>query len=225
MQPFCFYGCAQPAVKQYKNGRWCCSDSVNRCPAKIEADRLKKKGRNPFENRPHPRGKKGKPSWNSGKKLPPEFGQKVRAGQLAAGTKFTGRAHSEEAEQERRRKISATMKRNPLAGGRREGSGVGKKTWYESKCCGRVLLDSTYELAYARYLDESNILWIRNKKQFAYLWAGEAHYYIPDFYLPNQDLYVEIKGFRTDKDVAKWEWFPYNLIVLYEKDLNDLNIL
>ncbi|MHA1700707.1 MAG: hypothetical protein ACTSWK_00420 [Promethearchaeota archaeon] len=30
----CDYGCGQEATYQFKNGKWCCSESVNKCPAK-----------------------------------------------------------------------------------------------------------------------------------------------------------------------------------------------
>ena len=55
------------------------------------------------------------------------------------------------------------MKKNPKAGGYRQGSGRGKKQWYESKIAGRVFLDSSYEVAYAKYLDYCGINWIKNK--------------------------------------------------------------
>lgn len=43
--------------------------------------------------------------------------------------------------------------------------------------------------------------------------------YIPDFYLPNIQCYVEIKGWKTKKDEAKWRDFPENLLILSGSDL------
>jgi hypothetical protein len=117
------------------------------------------------------------------------------------------------------------MKKNPNSGGRRDGSGRGKKTWYESHIAGRVFLDSSYELAYAIWLDSKNVLWRRNWQKFAYEYEGKQSFYIPDFYLIAENKYVEIKGYETEKDKAKWEFFPHNLEVLKEVDLKLKGIL
>jgi len=39
----CDYGCGRPAIKQFANGRWCCSERANLCPAAIERMRAGKK--------------------------------------------------------------------------------------------------------------------------------------------------------------------------------------
>ena len=39
---------------------------------------------------------------------------------------------------------------------------------------------------------------------FSYEFKG-AREYFPDFYLPEHDAYVEVKGYKTDKDSAKWD--------------------
>lgn len=31
--------------------------------------------------------------------------------------------------------------------------------------------------------------------------------YFVDFYLPDRDLYIEVKGYKRPKNMAKWEWF------------------
>lgn len=63
-----------------------------------------------------------------------------------------------------------------------------------------VKMDSTWEVAMALRLDELGIRWMRNDKMFLpYLSArGRKRKYIPDFYLPDYDLYVEVKGYFTD---------------------------
>lgn len=119
-----------------------------------------------------------------------------------------------------KKKISETMKQKKL-GGYREGSGRGKKSWYESHIAGRVHLDSSYELEYACYLDSKNIKWKKNQIKFPYSFEGNKRFYIPDFYLIESDEYVEIKGYKTEKDEAKWKSFPYKLRVLFKKDLEE----
>lgn len=139
-------------------------------------------------------------------------------------SRTSGCASTPERELERRRKISETMKKNPAAGGLREGSGRGKKTWYNSKIAGKVYLRSTYELAYAKFLDEHNIRWRQNLTGFKYIFNEEEHTYYPDFYLIDEDMYVEIKGFIRKNDEYKWSYFPYKLKILMYEDLVRLGI-
>lgn len=111
-----------------------------------------------------------------------------------------------------------------VAGGLREGSGRGKKCWYESKIAGRVYVRSTYELEYVKWLDSNNINWKGNKEKFEYQWEGKTRYYYPDFYLIDEDCYIEIKGFETKKDKEKWKCFPYKLKILKYKELKELGL-
>ncbi len=107
-----------------------------------------------------------------------------------------------------------------MNGGYRKGSGRGKSGWYESKIAGLVYLDSSYEFAYAKYLDKNNIQWVRNTKRFYY---NDKNYYIPDFFLTEENLYIEIKGYSTAKDKLKWESVE-NIKVLFRNDVLDLGI-
>lgn len=84
--------------------------------------------------------------------------------------------------------------------------------------------DGSWEAAYARYLDQHNTKWIRNEEKFEYFFEDRIHFYFPDFYLVDTDEYVEIKGYTSAKDLAKWEQFPRDkkLKVLREKELSSL---
>lgn len=90
-----------------------------------------------------------------------------------------------------------------------------------------VDLHGSWELGYAKFLDKNNIKWIKNKDSFAYIYEGKERRYTPDFYLIESDQYIEIKGYKTDKDEAKWSQFPKHrkLTVLMKKDLKELKIL
>ena len=114
-----------------------------------------------------------------------------------------GRAGTVDKEILRRQRISETMKKNPNAGGLREGSGRGKKVWYESPIAGKVYIRSTYELEYVKWLDLNNINWNQNSNKFPYIYMEKRRYYYPDFYLADSDEYIEIKGYKTEKDIAK----------------------
>lgn len=90
-----------------------------------------------------------------------------------------------------------------------------------------VDLHGSWEVSYARYLDQHNIKWIRNTDSFLYYFEDKYRRYTPDFYLPESGEYVEIKGYKTDKDNAKWSQFPKDktLIVLMHKELKELEII
>ena len=90
-----------------------------------------------------------------------------------------------------------------------------------------VDLHGKWELNYAKWLDLNNIRWERCKQQFIYNFENKVRYYTPDFYLPDKNEYIEIKGYKTLKDVSKWDQFPIDkkLIVLMQKDLKRLAII
>ena len=108
-----------------------------------------------------------------------------------------GTGKTEEIEQTRRKRISKSMKRNPIAGGLRQGSGRGKKGWYKSFYC-----DSTYELVYVIYNLDHNISFKRCKRIYEYEYQGEKHKYYPDFELEDGSL-IEIKGYVNGQVYAK----------------------
>ena len=63
-----------------------------------------------------------------------------------------------------------------------------------------VSMDSTWEVIMAMRLDELNIRWERDENmKLPYLSkAGRKRNYIPDFYLPDHDAYIEVKGYLTE---------------------------
>jgi len=38
----CDYGCGQPAIHQFKNGKWCCSLNWRQCPIEVEKTQKEK---------------------------------------------------------------------------------------------------------------------------------------------------------------------------------------
>lgn len=101
--------------------------------------------------------------------------------------------------------------------------GRGKRIYYESKLNGKLCFRSGYELAYAKYLDDNNISWCYEAKQFD---LGDTTY-TPDFYLLDRDEYIEIKGYMYEYAAKKIklfrETFPkITLKLLYKNDLKKL---
>lgn len=56
-----------------------------------------------------------------------------------------------------------------------------------------IKLDSSYEVMVAESLDNNNILWERPTR-FEYHMDNILHYYTPDFYLPDYDIYLDPKN-------------------------------
>ena len=68
-----------------------------------------------------------------------------------------------------------------------------------------VSMDSTWEVACAQRLDELGIAWERDSSiKIKYRDKRlRLRNYVPDFYLPDYDIYIEVKGYWTDR--AKWK--------------------
>ena len=75
-----------------------------------------------------------------------------------------------------------------------------KQSLYTCKDGSKVVMDSTWETAMANRLDELNIVWKRDPSITLNYQTkrGTSRIYIPDFYLPEYDMYIEIKGYWTD---------------------------
>lgn len=140
-------------------------------------------------------------AWNKGNKLSDE--QKAKISLSLKGKKL-GRASTPEKEALRKQKISQSLKGR--TGGYRKGSGRGKSGWYKGYWC-----DSSWELAFVVYNLDHRILFKRNTEKFPYLYDGRLSYYIPDFILGS--VYIEIKGYDTAKNKAKYAAFSKQLRV------------
>lgn len=81
----------------------------------------------------------------------------------------------------------------------------------------------TWELQVAKSLDDANIKYTNSVYGIPYFWneTNSWHTYFPDFYLPEYDLYVEVKGYQRERDLDKWSSVE-NLIVLKGSEINAL---
>ena len=105
-----------------------------------------------------------------------------------------------------------------VSGGYREGS---VKNYIHGTYEG-YYYDSSYELVWIKWALKNKVCFERNKVGFSYIYKGEEHKYYPDFYLPEKDEYVEIKGIDDDLWKAKKLAFPKKLTVLKKKDIEAL---
>ena len=81
-----------------------------------------------------------------------------------------------------------------------------------------IKFQGNWELEFYKYCKNNGIAIIRCTEYFEYEWEGIRKYF-PDFYLPEKDLYVEVKGYETDKDKAKWSQFPKQLKVVKRQEI------
>lgn len=74
-----------------------------------------------------------------------------------------------------------------------------RSTYWSETQAKFVTFRSSYEKTYAEYLDANKIKWMYEAKKFM---LGGKKYYLPDFYLPDTEKYVEVKGkwYKKSKD-------------------------
>lgn len=89
-----------------------------------------------------------------------------------------------------------------------------------------IKMRSSWELSFALWLDLSNIKWLYESKTFD---LGNATY-TPDFYLPEFDTYIEVKGLWIHKAKKKFKKFKrqyknINIKVFNQEKLNQIGIL
>lgn len=100
----------------------------------------------------------------------------------------------------------------------------GKRCYYESPIQGKICFKSSYEFEYAKYLDSKSILWYYEIETFN---LGNMTY-TPDFFLVNEEKFVEVKGYMSELSQNKinkfLEQYPWDLEILYKEDLIKLGI-
>lgn len=210
----CDMGCGNESKFFYKSGKAYCTKFASKCPIKVETDRQKKLGVNPFAKVPHHRAMLGRPSPLKGltketSELVAKTGLAIKARMAIIGSPMKGKNHS----QETRDKISKIAKENNY-GGYKKGSGRGKQGWYKGFHC-----DSSWELAYVIYCLEHNISIRRNTERRTYFFNGKTRGYYPDF-IVNSDL-VEIKGYNSDEWEAKHAANP-DVKTLYKEEMKPI---
>ena len=107
-------------------------------------------------------------------------------------------------------------------GGLTNGGGLRSKHGsYKSIHC-----DSTFELIYLIYCLENNINIQRNTKAFSYINScGVRKRYYPDFYMPDTDTYIEVKGYKDCNVDLKLEAVKsqgYKINILYKNTIAEL---
>ncbi len=65
-------------------------------------------------------------------------------------------------------------------------------------------MNGLYELAFADILNSRNIYWIKNAEKFTISngTSDDGMQYVPDFFIPDCNLWIEIKGSRRGRHVT-----------------------
>ena len=96
-------------------------------------------------------------------------------------------------------------------------SGRGHRGYYKGIYC-----QSSWELAYVLYSLDHQVNFIRNVDHFTYEFEDKQYNYFPDFYLPDSDTYIEIKGYYDARSRAKAEQFSKKLLVYTKVEMQPI---
>ena len=109
-------------------------------------------------------------------------------------------------------------------GGDKENSGRCKHILFKKNNGDLVTLQGSWEERLAIFLEQYNIKWVKNRIGYKYTFENTDRMYIPDFYLGEFDVYIEVKGYETEKDREKWKQFPFKLFIVKKQEINNLKL-
>ncbi len=84
-----------------------------------------------------------------------------------------------------------------------------------------IKFQGKWELDFYKFCVDNSINIVRCVESFDYEWNGHRKYF-PDFFLPDRNEYVEVKGYETEKDRAKWLNFPNRLTIIRKQDIMNI---
>jgi hypothetical protein len=88
-----------------------------------------------------------------------------------------------------------------------------------------INMRSSWEVEYAKLLDRLDVKWEYESKQFD---LGELGIYVPDFYIPAWDVYVEIKGWKSETGMTKFKKFKemkgWRAVLIDEAKMKEIGI-
>jgi len=96
---------------------------------------------------------------------------------------------------ENRQKV-ATATAKAWANGKYDSVNVGRCKWhsYRKKDGSIAKCQGTWELAYAKWLDDNDVEFIAHRGRIKYVQDGISRSYYPDFYLIKSDEYIDVKN-------------------------------
>lgn len=132
----------------------------------------------------------------------------------------TGKHPSDKA----RKNMSDAQKRSPLNYYKRSDRNRGvikyKRCFYKD-----IWFRSTWEVLFAKYLDKNNIKWEYETYRIYFSELPDTSY-IPDFYLPNQGWFVEVKGWMREESAKKCNevknFMPANYFIVEQNEIDTI---
>lgn len=112
--------------------------------------------------------------------------------------------------------MKAAVLKNPDSYSKSNVSGRVKSIEYEG-----YTFKGYWELEVGKYLLENSFSFEQVSEPIPYFWNEKWHLYFPDFYLADHDVYLEVKGYQRDRDLAKWSVMD-RLIVLKKKEIDSI---
>lgn len=148
------------------------------------------------ENRNYVSRTLGKTAWNKGKTketdaIVAKYSSSIKESYVSGKTSLVGAALWTKEQR-------STAAKSQGFGGYRENAGRSQKYKVLDSFGNQVTLQSSYELECSEILNKLNIKWIRPKSLIY-----DNRRYFPDFYLPEQDLYLDPKNDYLAKQDAK----------------------
>lgn len=133
----------------------------------------------------------------------------------------TGRTHSKETIDKLSMSMKLAVANNPKSyRGNYNRGFVG-----EIICSNGFIVLGTWEQAFVEFCIINNIKIIQPDYSYNYEYEGTRSYF-PDFFLPEHNSYVEVKGVRTERDVCKWESMinvhKKNLLIIDKRNINSI---
>jgi hypothetical protein len=75
-----------------------------------------------------------------------------------------------------------------------------------------------WELLFYEWAQEQGLAISKGDRGFPYSWKGDRIYY-PDFYSASDGVWIEVKGYETERDREKWQQFPEALCVIRRTEI------
>lgn len=133
---------------------------------------------------------------------------------------------------QQKEKVSIALKGKPLTDERRQNisSALCAKQYRrvpKNKCPYKeYIMRSSYEVRVAAILDKLGVVWEYERRKLLVLLDGQIKSYVPDFYLPKEDLYLEVKGYWRDdarkKFLSARQLYGPRMIVAELSDIKEM---
>lgn len=83
-----------------------------------------------------------------------------------------------------------------------------------------IKLQGKWEVDFYLWAKRNNLAIARPSSGFKYIWNGDRTYF-PDFYVEDVG-FVEVKGYATDRDYAKWNQFKDVLYIVKKQEIEEI---